>query len=217
MKQSLEERKIASLTKRYEREGYRVMVEPRAPDMRYRPDLALRRGHELVLIEVVSAKSSKEKQAAIEYLAKYAKEIGARFDLVVTNPRPKRTDRQGRNSRLLRLLRERISTELDATAESNRGAFVILCSALVENLLQGLFYQESVPSTQGLSMVGLAKRLRQKRIISDSAARFVHELWSARNSVVHWGMPYLRKNEIDNMRDKTRNLLKNYGREPNVT
>jgi hypothetical protein len=36
--------------------------------MRYQPDLALRRGDELVLIEVVSAKSGKEKQAAIEYL-----------------------------------------------------------------------------------------------------------------------------------------------------
>jgi Holliday junction resolvase len=216
MKQSLEQRKIASLVKQYEREGYEVTVEPSGVNARYKPDLVLRRGNEVVFIEVVSRKTSKEKQAVIDYLSKYAKEKGARFDLVVTNPRPTKAERQSRDSRLLQLLRDRISTELDATVESNKEAFVILCSVLVGNLLQGLAHPESVPSSERLSMNELARGLRDREIISDSALDFVNELWAARNSAVHQGMHQLQKIDIHDMLEKTRNLLKNYGRERNV-
>lgn len=217
MKQSLEQRKISSLAKQYEREGYEVTVEPSSANARYQPDLVLRRGNEVVFIEVVSRKTSKEKRAVIDYLSKYAKEKGARFDLVVTNPRTTKADRQNRDSRLLQLLRDRISTELDATVESNEEAFVILCSVLVENLLQGLAHPESIPSSERRSMTELAKALRDREIISDSALDFVHELSTARNSAVHPGTHQPKKIEIHDMLDKTRNLLKNYGRERNVT
>lgn len=217
MKRSLEQRKIASLVKQYQREGYEVTVEPSIVGERYRPDLALRRGNEVIFIEVVSRNTSKEKKAVIDYLSKYAKEKGARFDLVVTNPRPTKAARQNRDSRLLQLLRDRISDELDLTVELNNEAFVILCSVLVENLLQGLAHPESIPSGEHLPMIELARRLRDKEIISDSALNFVQDLWAARNSVVNRGMYQPQEIEVHGMLEKTRNLLRNYGRDRNVT
>ncbi len=220
MKQSLEARKIASLARQYEGEGYEVIVEPSAStipglDFTYRPDLIVRRGKEVILIEVVSGKSSKDKQRAIEFLSKYASEHeDMRFDLVVTNPRGTKDRKQNRDSILLRLLQERLGSELEVMMQLSPASSVIICSTLVESLLRGLASDESVPKNRHLSINDLARELRERSVISQSVMNFVAHLWRLRNFVLHNPAERVSRPQVLEIYEKTKSLLRNYRREP---
>lgn len=219
MKQSVEARKIASLARQYENEGYEVVVQPSRsiiPGLRYSPDLIVRRGDEMILIEVVSSKSSREKQTAIEFIAKYASEQkGVRFDLVVTNPRVTKGRRQNRDSILLKLLQQHLARELDETARSHPAAAIIICCILVESLLHGLANGESGLQNRNMQFVQLAHGLEERGIISVSATKFVTELWQARNAVLH-DPRRVQSMDVRPIYEKTKSLLRNYRREPNI-
>jgi len=219
MKQSAEKRKIASLARQYESEGYEVAMEPLSSSMlpqfrNYRPDLLVRKGEEVILIEVVSGKTSKEKQDAIEYFARYAKEQkGVRFDLVVTNTRKTIPQKQYRDSKLLKLLRERTVKAIDETVHSYPAASIILCSLLVENLLKGLQSDESGLPDRNISMIELAHQLQERQIISKSAQNFVAQLWEVRNKLFHEPADRTSITNASDICEKTKSLLRNYGSE----
>lgn len=217
MKQSVEARKIASLARQYENEGYEVVVQPSRsviPALTYSPDLIVRRGNDVVLIEVVSSKSSKEKQNAIEFFAKYAAEQkGVRFDLVVTNPRVTKGQRQNRDSILLKLLQQHLAKELDETVESHPVAAVIICCILVESLLRGLANHESDLQSRNVPLVQLARQLEEREIISRSASNFIAELWQARSAALHSPTDRARPPGVRAIYEKTKSLLRDYKRD----
>lgn len=218
MKQSTEQRKIASLARQYQSEGYEVVTEPRNSTLspllgNYQPDLVVRKGDEVIIIEVVSSKTAKEKRAAIEQLARYAHgQKGIRFDLVVTNIRRTRQGKQNRDSKLLKLLRESMLREIGAMVQSNPTASMILCSVLVENLLRGLVGDDPGLLERDISMLELADWLGHRGTISRSAQTFVTELSTARNTVLH-DADRASVASASDFYQKTKSLLRNYKRE----
>jgi Holliday junction resolvase len=212
-------RPIASLARQYESEGYEVLMEPQTSSMlpqleNYRPDLLVRKGDEVIIIEVVSGKTSKEKQEAIEHLARYAKEQkGVRFDLVVTNTRKTRPQKQNRDSKLLKLIQQRVMEEIDASVTSYPAATIILCSLLVENLSEGLAIDESGSTDRNMSVIERARQLQERQIISKSAENFVAQLWEFRNKLLHGLVDRTSITNASDMCEKTKSLLRNYRRE----
>lgn len=89
-----ERTRIAKLARDYKARGYQVYAELagyESPDniVGVKPDLVAKKGDETIIIEVKTRDTTKSGKDKIEKLARYAKSIpGARFDLVMTNPRP---------------------------------------------------------------------------------------------------------------------------------
>jgi len=216
MKQSVEKRKIASLVRQYKNEGYEVLMQPSTARMlppfgNYRPDLVVQKGDETIVIEVVSSKTSKEKERAVEHFAEYAaKNKGVRFDIIVTNPRPTKRQRQNRDSILLDLLEKSLLKTLDETVDAQPQIFVVICCIIVENLLNGLAASDEELSERNRPLIALARRLREKEVISDSALNFVVQIWELRNAVMHGGAHPETSAQLLNIYQKTKSLLKIY-------
>lgn len=91
-KPALEERRLRQVADRYTRDGYEVVIEPRAeqlpPWLRgFRPDLLARRADEQVIVEVKSRESLHGEEGMPELAALIEREPGWRLELVLTNPR----------------------------------------------------------------------------------------------------------------------------------
>ena len=77
MKQSIEQRKVASLARQYRERGYKVFAQlhgyPKPESYgSFVPDLVVERGDEKILIEVVSSMTIKDQHPAITELARRA-------------------------------------------------------------------------------------------------------------------------------------------------
>jgi len=90
-KYTREHRKVLQLAREYTRKGYEVSCEVPLGKNKLRADLVARKGNETIVIEVKTSDSLRAEKGEISQLAKYvATSIpGARFDLVLTNPRDK--------------------------------------------------------------------------------------------------------------------------------
>lgn len=90
-----ERRRIARLAQDYKAQGYQVYTElagSEAPEsiVGVRPDLVAKKGDETIIIEVKTRETTEVGREKIEKLARYAESVpGTRFDIVMTNPRPK--------------------------------------------------------------------------------------------------------------------------------
>ncbi|MBI2886120.1 MAG: hypothetical protein HYY02_02810 [Chloroflexi bacterium] len=86
-----ERHKVAQLALEYRRKGYEVLSDALLPDGKLRADLLVRKGDQVIVIEVTSSKSLHSQRNAVSQLAAYVATLpGARFDLVLTNPRKRR-------------------------------------------------------------------------------------------------------------------------------
>lgn len=194
-KRDLERKKVAELARHYKALGYQVYADLSGFDTPssvadIRPDVLARRGDETIIIEVKTRDSAKRDKHLIERLARYAERIpGARFDLVITNPRP-----QSQTSIKLRTLREELSTiygglltEIQAALGSyNFDLIVILCFRLLEAFLAGLAEENDVRvEFGGSNLRRLAETLANKKIISPAVEELARELQDLRNGMVH--------------------------------
>lgn len=86
--------RITKLARDYRARGYKVFAELagyESPDniSGVKPDLVAKKGDETIIIEVKTRDTTKSSKDKMEKLARYADGIpGARFDFVMTNPRP---------------------------------------------------------------------------------------------------------------------------------
>lgn len=217
MKQSAEERKIASLARQYRNEGYKVYAQLKGyskPELfgDYQPDLVVTKRGETIIIEVETSSTAKERKRAIEEFAKRAAEAeGVRFDLVITKSRLRRSTRESRNSKLLRKLYRGILNTLDLTIDKQPYAFYILCGLLLEHLLITLAEKRDIERSPRLSPPQLADRLTEEGVISSSVREFAIQLWQQRNAAVHGHIRYISGTNQRDARDKIVSLVKNYG------
>lgn len=219
MRQSIEERKVASLARQYQERGYTVLANLKGygrPEAigGFAPDLIVQRGDEKIVIEVVSSMSMKGQQHAIIELARHAAtEKGMRFDLVVTNPRPTKNERARRADRQLRRLESSLLSNLDLSAENRQlVSFFILAGVVVEHLVLGLWDEHVGEPTSGSDPVKLASLLLDRKVISSSAFNFINELWRLRNEAVH-GSPEPRgPGQLRELSSKVKNLAASYAK-----
>jgi hypothetical protein len=224
MKPSLEQAKIASLARHYEAEGYKVFARlagyEKPPRMgMYEPDLVVRKGEETIVIAVKTGSVDKERQLVIEQLARYASGTeGMRFDLVVTNPKPDRAQRNARDSRLLMEMRRSLLQALEATVASQPKAFLVISGLVVEHLLRSVAEQREHRLTgregdrfeeQPLDMSGLANHLMERHLISEAARNFFVEVLQLRNAVIRGVIEPVTNLRLIHSRIKT--LAKDYG------
>lgn len=192
---NLEKKKIAELARHYKALGYQVYAELHGFDIPgnvedVRPDIVVRKGDETIIIEVKTRDSAKRDKHLIERLARYAERVpGARFDLVMTNPRP-----QSKTSVKLKVLREELATiygglltEIEAALGSyNFDLVVILCFRLLEGFLAGLAEENDVHvEFGGSNLQRLAEALANKKIVSRAVEELARELQALRNAMVH--------------------------------
>lgn len=193
--ENLEMRKVAQLAQEYSAKGYEVFTElPRykAPYLirGLKPDLIAKRGDEIIIIEVKTSDSIKKNKDAITQLARYAKEVpGARFDLVITNPRPSSSVhyKLGALEAELGTIREGLLSDINEAIKQNRTDLVLLLAVrLLEGLLARLAIREStyIPLKEW-NLTSLSSRLANENVISQSVLEFADKLYKQRNAVIH--------------------------------
>jgi|GEM_PF-4795661 len=83
-----EHRRVLQLAREYRSKGYQVACEEVLPYSDLRADLIARKDDEVIVIEVkTSASLASAKNDVVRLASQVAKIPGARFDLVLTNPR----------------------------------------------------------------------------------------------------------------------------------
>jgi REase_AHJR-like len=217
VRQSIEERKVASLARQYQERGYKVFANLKGYERpqrlgQYEPDLIVERGDERIVIEVVSGMTMKDQHQAIVDLARRAaSEKGMRFDLVVTNPRRAKKDKATSAIRQLRRLENNLLDALDFAVERQQVVTFFVVSGVVIDHLVGRLWEDRVSGPiDGYDPVRLASQLFERKLISKSAFDFIKELWTLRNAAIH-GSPQLQRGfQLKETADKLKNLALSY-------
>lgn len=214
-----ERKKIVELAREYAARGYHVFADVlnyKSPDSikGIKPDLVVKKGDELIIIEVKTSDSMKKSKDIIARLAQYTKELpGARFDLVITNPRPQSSAQV--KSKILQeelgAMQEGLLIDInDAIKHDRTDLVVILAARLLEGLLTRMAARKGVhvpPEERTLRM--LSDKLVSKRIVSQSVREFARKLQEHRNAVVHKGAVISTK-EAGDVHQKLIKLLKQW-------
>lgn len=192
-----ERKKIAELAREYVARGYHVFADVlnyKSPNLieGLKPDLVAKKGDEMIIIEVKTSDSMKKSKDTIACLAQYAKKIpGARFDLVVTNPRPQSSVQV--KSKILQeelgAMQEGLLIDINDAIKYDRTELVVILAArLLEGLLTRILARNKIyvpPEERTLQM--LSDKLAGKKIVSRSVREFASKLQEHRNAVVHKG------------------------------
>jgi hypothetical protein len=111
----LEAAAIEQLSEELRQEGYEIEHEPATGQARFRPDLVARRGKETVVFEfkVVGGRDVRLRDAAI-----YARELGARFHLILVRPeRDVRIEVDGLENVLFLAISDPMHPDLDSLSD----------------------------------------------------------------------------------------------------
>lgn len=190
MKSQLEREKIIEVTNKYIAEGYEVIDElPGYEGARgagqLKPDLIVRKGDEVIVIEVKSAHSVRESKNSIAQLANYAKNTrGVRFDLVLTNPKPSSIQVLQAE---LKILREGVLSDVkDAVERNNPELSLVLSFRLIEGLFARLATSQGIYVPSGRwNLDYLLDKLTSEGIISEAVADLVQDVIRKRNAIFH--------------------------------
>lgn len=193
--ENIETEKIAQLARKYTAEGYEVFADlPNysAPEQigGITPDMVVKKGGEVIIIEVKTPSSIKKAKDTIAMLTRYAREIpGARFDLVMTSPKPASSVHSLVQSLEAELysLREGLLVDIKQAVEQNRTELALIISfRLLEGLLARLAVSQNVYVPLGeWNLANISRRLASEKVISASVLQFALNLYNKRNSLVH--------------------------------
>ncbi len=200
MKSQLEREKIIELTNKYIAEGYEVIDElPGYEGARgagqLKSDLIVRKGDEVIVIEVKSAHSVRESKNSIAQLANYARNTrGVRFDLVLTNPKPSSIQVLQAE---LKILREGVLSDVkDAVERNNPELSLVLSFRLIEGLLARLATSQGIYVPSGRwNLDYLRDKLTSEGIISEAVADLVQDVIRKRNAIFHVHIPESERDE----------------------
>jgi hypothetical protein len=192
-----EKRRLRNLIKEYSEMGYEAYAELKgypSPEVieGNSPDLILKKGNKIIIIEIASTQDLKRLSDKIQVLAKYAdKRENVRFDVVLSNPNPRLSEKEKIKSK--EILLDDIQTRLYREANQSysegfyRGSFLCL-TVLLENLLQQkAIEKKAISISDKITMNKLLYVLRTNRIISDSNFKTINNFVKIRNKVVHQG------------------------------
>jgi len=169
---SLHLRKLKEVVKEYSDLDYKIFANLKGYERprkigNYEPDLIVKKGEREIIIEILSKSQMKDLEPKLEQLAKYADETkDTRFDLVLTNPRPRTPKNEMTVSGVEMLKQIRRSLILNADAAYRRHhntAAYYLVYVLLKNLLQEYAIKNGISldeSKRTLSNIGSNLRLQ---------------------------------------------------------
>lgn len=219
----IEKRKIRELARRYAAEGYEVLVKlpnyrAPAPICGIRPDLVVKRGDEMIVIEVKSSDSIRAARDTVTQLAEYVRNMpGVRFDLVMTNPKPASSatlKAETMEAELYELRRSILGSIREASKQGRGDLVIILSVVLLEGLLARLAVSRSVyVPVDEWNLGTLARRLADEHVISQSVLDFALDAHRRRNALVHGraAAPPLSKQEAQDVVNKVSRLVSEWG------
>lgn len=193
--QALERRKLRELIREYSKLGYEVYAEfkgyPR-PDKigDFTPDLILKKGDQKIIVEIATSRDLKSLGKKFEQLAGFAEDHeNVRFDIVLTNPKPRLSEEEKRISKevLLNDIQNRLLEDTKELYEMGYyDASLLMLSVLLENALRefaikkkAIEIHEEVPTMKLVSLLG------EKGIISKSNLISIKILTDYRNRIIH--------------------------------
>ena len=219
MERERERKKISQLAREYSERGYEVLTElpgfsSPSPVGGWRPDLIIRKGDEVIIVEVKTSETIKTSKEKVQHLAEYAKtHPGIRFDLVLTNPRPQFSSKRRSEGldRELRALEQSLLQNLEVAAELNQHSLAsILAHILLEGLLTRAAEKRGVKlEHETSSLVERANKLYDKEVISTAVLDLVRRVSDARNQVVH-GHPLQAQFNLPNLYEKIISLYEEW-------
>jgi len=216
-KRKREVRRLRELIRKYKNEGYEIYADYldfKKPQSiaGVVPDLIVRKGDQEIIIEVISDESLKRLEDKLKRLSEYAeRHEGTRFDLVVTNPRPRLPYQERIKSceYLLRNLQRNLLREARQQYSQHHFefSFLILCMIL-ESLIKELAIRKKIiPIREKMSISQLIDVLFERGILSRDDFAFVQDMLDYRNKVIH-GLKHIQKERLHEYIDFVSTLLK---------
>ena len=190
-----ENRKLRELIRKYKDQGYEIYADhlkferPRSI-AGVVPDLIVKKGDQEIIIEIASDENLPYLEDKLKHLSEYAaSHEGTRFDLVITNPRPKISYRERSISYeyVLGELQRNLLREARQLYDQGRfeSSFLILCRVL-ESLIKELALKKKIIAPHKRVLISqLNNMLFEKRVLSRDDFIFVKEILDYRNKIVH--------------------------------
>lgn len=192
---TLERRKLRELIREYSKLGYRVYAESKGCPKPgkigdFTPDLILRKGNQTIIVEIATSRDLKSLGKKFEQLARYAEDHeNVRFDIVLTNPKPKLSREEKRLSKeiLLDDIQKRVLRDTKELYEMGYNeASLLMLSVLLENVLREFAIKKrAIGIGERMPTMKLASLLRGRGIISKSNFISVERVTDLRNRVIH--------------------------------
>ena len=184
--ESLERRRLLQVAKEYKEKGYTVEIEPsQTPDFlrNHSPDLIARSEDDNVVIEVVS-KQTISKGGRLLKIAKAVEEVpGWRFEVVVTNPKEKRSQDISSVEIETRISEAKRLAQSGSTLPS-----LLLMWSAIEPLLRRVSSDEQ-GRDKSISSVRLVKTLFSLGLLTRTEYEHLSEAAEYRNQVSHGFVP----------------------------
>ena len=219
---SLHLRKLKELIEEYSKQDFDVFADfgsHQRPEKigDYEPDLVVKKGNKIIVIEIVSKPQMAEMKSKLEQFAKYADETkDVRFDIVLTNPRKQKEsmDKSEIQRKLLKNIRRSLLVDANAAYKRRQynAAFYLLYDVL-KNLLEEYATLNRVEMREGKRTLRyLNDRLLQNNLIKVEDYSTVKDMVIARNKMVHYGGEKgfeVDKTYLENAKELTKGLTKN--------
>jgi hypothetical protein len=187
--ETVEQKKLAELARRYAEQGYEVVVHPRKDELPafladFSPDLVVRGPRDNFVVEVKSTMSDKDNRTA-EHLARaVAAQPGWQFRYVLAGGEDPEWQPPVAlpPARALEAGLQEIDTLMKAGAD--RAAVVMLWSA-IEGLIRHHLAKRGFDPTERFSSGALLKQAVSEGYLNDAEYRTLRTLLSARNTMAH--------------------------------
>jgi len=193
--EDLELRRLRKLIKEYLAEGFDVFAESKKypkPEVieGFIPDLVAKKGDQTIIIEVVSNPNLKKLSQKMKVLSKYAEANDkVRFDIVLTNPKPRldRREKNLSNQVLLTDVQQRLfDTSIESYKHGEYNACLLLLNILLENILRLYAIENKIINIKKeMHTNNVAYLLLNKKKISEANYNSIIQLVKTRQNVVH--------------------------------
>ena len=188
-------RKLRELIRRYKNEGYAIYadyMDYERPESvgGFIPDLVVKKGDQVIIIEIASDKSLPHLGDKLNRLSEYASsQRGTRFDLVVTNPRPRISYKEKiiSSEYLLKDLQRKLFREIRRLYDQRdyETSFLILIKVLESVMKELAVKRKIVTPRRKVSISQLNNILFERRVLSRDDFSFVQEILNYRNRIIH--------------------------------
>jgi hypothetical protein len=191
---------LSRVREQYEAEGYEVFsglpTEKDDPLSVYRPDLVLRKGADVIVIELKHSLETRDTEDLQKLRAQIESHPGWHFRLLFAgNPfqAPRMTSRAG--SKATSDMRRRIS---EARGLFDRGDFAGAITFLwiaIEAALRTYFSRSGELPTSGVTAVSMLRRLYEEGLITETDYNLLAESYRLRSNAVHGFEVQLKKRD----------------------
>lgn len=191
----LEVKKLRDLIKEYSSLGYEVFAEYKGfqkPEAigGFTPDLILKKGDQTIIVEITTKSKLSSLAKKMEQLSRYAAENeNVRFDIVLTNPKPRlsREEKRTLNETLLSDIQEKLfldSIELYKKGYYESSYFIL--TILFETILRKFAIKnKAIDIREELPIIDLVNLLFESGKLSSDNLMSIKRFMEHRNRIIH--------------------------------